>query len=98
MPTTRDVQALQLAAGAADYEAMYGNRTPVDRLTHEPDPKSSAAQLAARVREDEQAAAEERDELLYRLQNKRQRREAERAKTAGLTTAEILAARRLGTG
>jgi hypothetical protein len=60
--------------------------------------KSSAAQLAARVREDEQAAATERDQVLDQLQAERKRRKAERAKTAGLTTAEILAARRLGTG
>jgi hypothetical protein len=36
--------------------------------------------------------------VLTDLQAKRRKREAERAKTAGLSTAEILAARRLGTG
>jgi hypothetical protein len=83
--------------GSPDYEAERLGRLPTvvpDQL----DPKSSAAQLAARVREDEQAAAEDRDQVLDDLQAQRKRRKAERAKTAGLSTAEILAARRLGTG
>lgn len=61
-------------------------------------PKSSAAQHAAAVREGRQAAAKDRNEVLDKLHAERKRRKAERAKTAGLTTAEILAARRLGTG
>jgi hypothetical protein len=94
MPTTRDVQAQQRAeAGWAFDPDQVQVETPTGV-----DPKSSAAQLAARVREDEQAAATERDQVVDQLQAERKRRKAERAKTAGLTTAEILAARRLGTG
>jgi hypothetical protein len=94
MPTTRDVQAQQRSeAGWAFDPDQVQVETPTGV-----DPKSSAAQLAVRVREDEQAATIERDRLLADLQAKRRKREAERANTAGLTTAEILAARRLGTG
>jgi hypothetical protein len=58
---------------------------------------SSAAQLAARVREDEQAAAKDRDQLVDDLQAQCKERQKARRRIAGLTTAEILAARRLGT-
>jgi hypothetical protein len=61
-------------------------------------PNSSAARIAAQVHEDQEAAATEHSELLDRLQNQRKRREAERRRTRGRSTAEILAARRLGTG
>ena len=94
MPTTRDVQAQQ---GAEAGWAFDPDQVQVETPTGV-DPKSSAAQLAARVREDEQAAAQQRDELLDRLQDKRKKREAERARTRGLSTAEILATRRFGTG
>jgi hypothetical protein len=89
MPTTRDVQAQQRAeAGWAFDPDQVQVETPTGV-----DPKSSAAQLAARVREDEQAAAKDRDQLVDDLQAQRKERKAERAKTTGLTTAEILAAR-----
>jgi len=61
-------------------------------------PNSSAARIAAQVHEDQKAAAEDRDQVLDDLQAQRKRRKADHVKTAGLTTAEILAARRLGTG
>ena len=94
MPTTRDVQAQQRAeAGWAFDPDQVQVETPTGV-----DPRSSAARIAAQVREDEQAAAADRDQFLDRLQAERKRRKAERAKTAGLTTAEILAARRLRPG
>jgi hypothetical protein len=76
---------------------VYVGQVPVEVPT-QLDPKSSAAQHTARVREDREDAAKEHDETLDQLQAERKSRKAERAKTAGLTTAEILAARRLGTG
>jgi hypothetical protein len=85
------------ADGSPDHEAVYVGQVPVEVPT-QLDPKSSAAQHAARVREDREDAAKEHDEILDQLHAERKRRKAERAKTAGLTTAEILAARRLGTG
>jgi hypothetical protein len=89
MPTTREVQAQQRAAAGWAFDpdqVKVETRTGVD-------PKSSAAEHAARVREGEQAAAEDRDQVLDDLQAERKRRKAERAKTAGLSSAEILAAR-----
>jgi hypothetical protein len=94
MPTTRDVQTQQRAeAGWAFDPDQVKVETPTGV-----DPKSSAAQLAARVREDEQAAAEERDQVLDDLQAQRKERGKARRRTRGLSTAEILAARHLGAG
>jgi hypothetical protein len=78
--------------GSPDHEAAHVGPAPVETPT-QLDPKSSAAQLAARVRKGEQDVAKNRDQVLDQLQTERKRRKAERAKTAGLSTAEILAAR-----
>jgi hypothetical protein len=56
------------------------------------DPKSSAAKHAAAVREGEKAHAKDQAKVVDQFQAKRKRREAERARTRGLSTAEILAA------
>ena len=89
--------AQHFADGSPDHEAVYVGQVPVE-VPAQLDPKSSAAQHAATVREGRQAAAKDRNEVLDKLHAERKRRKAERAKTAGLTTAEILAARRLRTG
>jgi hypothetical protein len=94
MPTTRDVQAKQRAEAGWAFDP---DQVQVEQPT-QLSPNSSAAQLAARIHDHRQTVAEERDEVLDRLQAKRKRQLAERARTAGLTTAEILAARRLRTG
>jgi hypothetical protein len=94
MATEHDLHRAQAdrAAWSFDPDAVQPEqRKPISR-------KSSAARITAEVREGLKAHAKDRDEVLERLQAKRKRRKAERAKIAGLTTAEILAARRLGTG
>jgi hypothetical protein len=91
MPTTNDIHAQVADDGWPFYPDQVETPTGVD-------PKSSAARIAAQVREDDQDAAKNRDQVLDQLQAERKRREAERAKTAGLSTAEILAARRFRTG
>jgi hypothetical protein len=68
------------------------DQVQVDTEPLTPPERSSAFRHVARLREDRQAAIKDRNELLDRLQAKRQRREAERRRTAGLSTAEILAA------
>jgi hypothetical protein len=89
MPTTDQVQAQQRAAAGWAFDpdqVQVETRTGVD-------PKSSAAEHAARVREGEQAAAEDRDQVLDDLQAQRKERQKARRRTAGLSSAEILAAR-----
>jgi hypothetical protein len=90
-------QAQHFADGSPDHEAVYVGQVPVE-VPAQLDPKSSAARIAAQVHEDQEAAAAERDQVVDQLLAEHNRRKAERAKTAGLTTAEILAARRLRTG
>jgi len=94
---------------ATNQDVLQANRTDRAAWVYDPaqvkvetrtgvSPKSSAARIAAQVREDEETAAKDREAVLDQLQAERKRRKAERAKTAGLSTADILAARRLGTG
>jgi hypothetical protein len=92
---------------ATTNDVLHANRTDRAAWSFDPDqvqverpsqPTKSAVQHVARMREGEKAHAKDRDEVLERLQAKRKRQRAERAKTAGLSTADILAARRLGTG
>ena len=94
---------------ATNQDVLQANRTDRAAWVYDPaqvkvetrtgvSPKSSAAKLAGRVRDGERELAADRDQVVGQLQAERKRRKAERAKTAGLSTADILAARRLGTG
>jgi hypothetical protein len=89
MPTTRDVQAQQRAEAGW---AFNPDQVKVDTPTGV-DPKSSAAVHVSRLREDEEDAANEREAVADQLQARRKERDKIRRKTAGLSTAEILAER-----
>jgi hypothetical protein len=95
VPTTDDIARERADSHAWVYDP---DQVQVDPEPMTPPEQSSAFRHVARYREDLQDAAKNRDQVLDQLQAERKRRKAERAKTAGLTTAEILAARRLGTG
>ena len=89
MATTRDVQAQQRneAGWAFDPDQVEVEaRTGVD-------PDSSAAVLVSRLKKGRKAAAKDREEVVDRLQAQRKEREKDRRKTAGLSTAEIIAGR-----
>jgi hypothetical protein len=94
MATTNDV----LHANRTDRAAWVYDQDnlPPMEVPAAVNPKSSAARHAAAVREGEQAHAKERDEILTKLQAKRKRQRAERARTRGLSTAQILAGQREG--
>jgi hypothetical protein len=94
MATVNDVLRSRADAYAWTFDPDRVRVQPRTQLS----PRSSAAKHATQVREDRQAADKAHNEVLNQLQAERKRRKAERAKTTGLTTAEILAARRLGTG
>jgi hypothetical protein len=55
------------------------------------DPSSSAARIAAQVAEDREADAKELEETVDQLQAQHKDREKARRRTAGLSSAEILA-------
>lgn len=89
MPTTRDVQAQQQAAAGWAFDP---DQVQVETPTGV-DPKSSAAQHVARLREDEEDAAKDREAAVDQLQAQRKERQKARRRTAGLSSAEIIAGR-----
>jgi hypothetical protein len=77
--------------GSADYEAERLGRLPTvvqDQL----DPSSTAARIAAQVAEDREADAKDQEAVVDQLQADRKAERKRRARTAGLSSAEILAA------
>jgi hypothetical protein len=92
MATFEDVLQAQFDRAAWAFDPDQVRPLPPRQLS----PKSSAARHATRVREGEKAAEKAQNEIVDKLQAKRRQREAERARTRGLSTAEIIAAQRLG--